>query len=197
MEVPVMRRRGAVSCQATAARGRSQIAWARASPSSLARLAALGALAGFAGCGYRPGSFAGSEGGFVGERTTVACLDVAIERRPDLSIGPVLKYQFANRCDHTATVDLGAAGVVGRTVDGADVALRPYDPRAELHPVVLDGRNVGSEALAYPADRAMSQLCVDVAALVRDRRDGPDGRDGTPRWLCLGGPGPAVAGSAS
>ncbi|HEX8115424.1 MAG TPA: hypothetical protein VF516_47180, partial [Kofleriaceae bacterium] len=97
------------------------------------------------GCAYQPGSFAHAPHDFVGQRVTVGCLDVAVERRTDLSVGPaldpVLGYQFGNRCDHPALVDLGAVAVIGRNPAGADVALRPYDPRHELRPVALDGRS--------------------------------------------------------
>ncbi|HET7501288.1 MAG TPA: hypothetical protein VFK02_09810 [Kofleriaceae bacterium] len=149
---------------------------ARTGRPQLAGLAVLAGL-GLAGCGYRPGSFAWTQGAFTGERATVGCLDVAIERRPDVLIGPVLRYQFANRCDHLATVDLPAASVVGRTAEGAEIALAPYDPRAELRAAALDGRSAGSESLAYPADDPIAQLCVDLAALAHDP---------TPRWVCVG-----------
>jgi hypothetical protein len=129
------------------------------------------------GCAYKPGSFA-AQNEFSGQRATIACLDVSIERRADLPIGPVIGYQFANRCDHPTTVDLGSIAVIGRSAAGDDLALRPYDPRTELHPVTLDARNVGAESLAYPADRALSQVCVDVATFAHQ---------GGSQWLCFGG----------
>jgi hypothetical protein len=144
------------------------------------------AVALLAGCAYQPGSFAFPENKFPGQHATAGCLDVSIERRTDLPIGPVLGYQFANRCDHPATVDLGAVSVVGRNAQGTDVVLRPYDPHAELHPVALDGRKLGAESLAYPADRAMLQVCVDVATLAHQ---------GPSQWLCFGEIGRTVVGS--
>jgi hypothetical protein len=129
------------------------------------------------GCAYQPGSFSHAPADVAGERATVGCVDLSIERRDDLAIGPVLAFQFANRCDHAAVIDLGGAAVIGRNPQGTDVTLRPYDPHEELHPVALDGRSTGSEALAYPADRAMPQVCVDAATLVHE---------GAPRWLCFG-----------
>jgi hypothetical protein len=141
------------------------------------------------GCGYKPGSFAYPDTVFAGQRATVGCLDVAVERRADLRIeagtGAVLRFQFANRCDHPQAIDLGAVAVIGRSAAGADERLAPYDPRAELHPVALDGRSVGAEALAYPADHAMSQVCVDVATLVHQEPS---------RWLCFAGTARAVVG---
>jgi hypothetical protein len=139
------------------------------------------------GCGYRPGSFTSTQGGFLGPRATIGCLDVAVERRPDLPIGPVLDYQFANRCDRPTTIDLAAVAVVGRGADGADIALRPYDPHAELRPVPLDGRNTGAEQLAYPARGPIAQVCVDVATLAGDPRS---------QWLCLGQAAAVRVGSA-
>lgn len=137
------------------------------------------------GCAYQPGSFSYPPHSFAGQRATVGCLDIAVERRPDLSIGPVLAYQFANRCDHAAVIDLGAVSVVGRSAQGRDVRLAPYDPRGEVRPVALDGRNAGAEALAYPADHAILEICVDAASLVH----------AAPTWMCFGDE-PAVVGRA-
>jgi len=153
------------------------------------------------GCAYKPGSFAYSQDPFPGQRATVGCLDVSVERRADLPIGPVLGYHFANRCDHATVIDLGGVAVVGRTLEGAALALTPYDPRAELRPIALDGRNAGAESLVYPSDTrstvpvvagatgsrslllavppAMPQVCADVATLVHEA---------PPRWLCFGAP---------
>jgi hypothetical protein len=138
------------------------------------------------GCAYRPGSFTYATQDFAGQRVTAGCLDIAVDRRADLAIGPVLDFQFANRCDHAAVVDLGAVAVIGRGPFGAEVALRPFDPRAELHPAALDGRSAGSEALAYPSARPMPQICADAAALAHES---------PPRWLCFGTQAPGEAAS--
>lgn len=129
------------------------------------------------GCAYQPGSFAHAPSSPAGQRVTIGCLDLAVERRADLTIGPVLDYRFANRCDHAEMVDLGGAAVVGRSAEGREVALAPYDPQGELHRVALDGRNSGREALAYPATHQMVEVCVDAATLIHQ---------GEPRWLCFG-----------
>jgi hypothetical protein len=138
------------------------------------------------GCAYQPGSFTHAPHDFVGQRVTIGCLDVAVERRPDAAVGPVLGYQFGNRCDHPALIDLGAARVIGRNPQGADVALRPYDPRREIRPAALDGRSVGTEALAYASDRPMLEVCADAAALAHAA---------PPRWLCFAAPSPAAGGA--
>lgn len=128
------------------------------------------------GCAYQPGSFAYEGRAFPGQRATVGCLDISVDRS-ELPIGPVIRYQFANRCDRAATIDLAAVAVVGRDARGAEVKLRPYDPRSELHPVALDGRSAGAESIAYPSASAIPQICVDLATLVHD---------GPPQWRCLG-----------
>src|SRR5688500_16991494 len=70
---------------------------------------------GLAGCGYRSGSFAGPRGTFAGEHVTVGCLDLGVDRAQDAQAeGPVIAYEFGNRCDRAATVDLGALVVTGR-----------------------------------------------------------------------------------
>jgi hypothetical protein len=141
-------------------------------------------LCALVGCAYQPGSFA-PQSEFPGRRATVGCFDLAVERRADAPVGPVLGFRFANRCDHPAVIDLSALAVVGRSIEspdwagGGDIVLRPYDPRGELHAVALDGRNTGAEALAYPVERRLSQICVDVATL--DRAGGAPSQ-----WLCFG-----------
>lgn len=146
--------------------------------------AVIGALV---GCGYQPGSFGYPLEASSGQRATVGCLDVAIERRADLPLGPVVSYRFANRCDHPATVDIGAVVVIGRDVAGREARLAPYDPRGELRPAALDARDAGGEALAYPAARTLPQICVDAAGLAHEA---------PARWLCFAPHAPAVVGSA-
>lgn len=97
---------------------------------------------------------------------TVGCLDVAIHRRADGALGPVLGFQFANRCDHPVLVDFAAMAVTGRDAHGEAVSLPPYDPHREVRPVMLDGRKVGDEALLYVADHTLPEVCIDAAALV-------------------------------
>jgi hypothetical protein len=137
------------------------------------------------GCAYKPGSFTSGDSHFPGQRATIGCLDLAVERRTDFPIGPVLGYHFANRCDHPTTVDLGALAVVGRDAQGAEIALHAYDPRAELRPVTLEARNLGAESLAYPAHEAMAQVCVDVSTFARAQ---------PVRWLCFAAAAPVVGG---
>lgn len=127
-------------------------------------------------CAYRPGSFSTFASTFPGQRTTVGCLDIAIERRPDLPSGAVVGYQFANRCDHPAVVDLAHVAVVGKTIDGAEVDLAPYDPERELEPLHIDGRMIGREAIAYSSEVALAEVCVDAASVAQDQRA---------QWLCF------------
>src|SRR5262245_55231473 len=85
------------------------------------------------GCAYRPGSFSHYRQSFPGQRTTVGCIDIAVERRPDLIAGgTVLGYQFGNRCDRPATIDFAHVTVVGRTFDGQELDLHAFDPNAEI-----------------------------------------------------------------
>jgi len=137
---------------------------------------ALGAT--LAGCTYQPGSFAGFARGFPGQRMTVGCLDLAVQRRADLEGAAVLEYAFGNRCKSAVPIDLERVTVVGRTIDGDEITLHPYDPRMELEPRRLDGRLAGSEALAYPATRPLVQVCADVARISDPRQPS--------RWVCFG-----------
>ena|SRR5688572_12986677 len=129
------------------------------------------------GCAYRPGSFSHLRQDFPGQRTTVGCVDVAVERRPDLTTGgTVLAYEFGNRCDRPATIDFAAVAVKARTFKGVDLDLDAFDPDFQIRPLQLDGRSSGAEAIAYPADERLAEVCVDVASLTKQ----------TPaKWLCF------------
>ena len=133
------------------------------------------------GCAYQSGSFDSELQEFPGQRTAVDCLDVSIQRRPDLPQGDaVLAYAFGNRCDHPALVDLSAAIVVGRD-DRGTVKLAAFDPFHEIKPLRLDGRAVGKEALSY---RPLVQHARDLR---RRRVDRPRVAESLV-VLCRGGP---------
>lgn len=130
-----------------------------------------------AGCAYKPGSFTHFRQEFPGQRTTVGCIDVAIERRPDLtSGGTVLAYEFGNRCDRPATIDLANAKVLAQTFGGQRMELHPYDPNDEIRSLRIDGRTAGAEAIAYPANERLAQVCVDAASIAGEFQS---------RWLCF------------
>lgn len=142
-------------------------------------LAVVAVSAFIVGCAYKPGSYKAPARDFIGQRTTVGCLDISVDRRTDLGSSAVLGYTFGNRCDRPAVIDLAWVNVVGRTAAGTEVALVPYDPKGELRAVSIDGRQAGSEAISYPAPEALGQVCVDVASLAQV----------TPaQWLCFGNP---------
>lgn len=135
------------------------------------------AIALAAGCAYKPGSFSHLRQEFPGQRTTVGCIDLAIERRPDLTGGgTVLAYEFGNRCDRPATIDLAKARVLAQTFAGERIELAPYDPNAEIKPLAIDGRAAGAEAIAYPANERLAQVCVDAASIAGEAEQ---------RWLCF------------
>jgi hypothetical protein len=127
------------------------------------------------GCAYRAGSFDSMNQDFVGTHASAGCLDLAIDRRPDIDRGPVIAYAFGNRCGEPATVDLASAVVVGRSTDAIE-RLTPFDPDKEIVPRQIDARAVGGEAIAYLASAPLSQLCVDAGSIA--------GVDET-RWLCF------------
>jgi hypothetical protein len=129
------------------------------------------------GCAYSPGSFSHFRQDFPGQRTTVGCLDLAVDRRPDLTTGgAVLAYEFGNRCDRPATVDFTHVAVKGRTYDGKELALTAYDPEWQIKPLQIDGRTGGKEAIAYLSDEPLAEVCVDAASLTHEA---------PARWLCF------------
>jgi hypothetical protein len=132
-----------------------------------------------AGCGYQAGSFHAPGYAFGPARATIGCVDVAIERRTGLgepTKSAVLAYAFGNGCDHPAMVDLAAARVVGHDAHGQPVTLTAYDPDREIRAALLDGRTVGHEAIAYSAEVAVGDVCVDVAAIAHGEGE---------RWMCV------------
>lgn len=130
----------------------------------------------FVGCAYHAGSFGAWGHDFAGERLTLGCLDLAVDRRPDGPLGAIVAYDLGNRCDHAIRVDFSAASVIGRTGSG-DENLAPYDPKHELHARWLDGRAVARETVEYRSSEPLAarDVCVDAGGLV-----------GTvPYWQCF------------
>lgn len=143
------------------------------------RSLAVLALAG--GCwSYKADSFRYPGHRFPGQRVTIDCLDLAIERRVDMVIdgndAAILGYQFGNRCDEPTIVDLVRVPVIGRTVDGDEVTLTPFDPEMQMMALRLDAGSAGGEAIAYPTTEPLAQVCADASAI-----------GGAPRgkWLCF------------
>jgi len=109
----------------------------------------------------------------------IGCLEVAVDRRSDLGTTAIVSYAFENRCGQPTRVDLGWAQVIGRTAEGAELALIPTNREA----AVTVGAHEQTEAtLVYPnpaAPNAIGQLCVDIASLAQQ----------TPaQWRCFGNP---------
>ncbi len=132
-------------------------------------------LAALAACStYKPGSFVMHGEPFVGETTTAGCLDLAVEvTREAVATGPVVNYQFGNRCDRAQVIDLQRVTVTGRTANGEDVAMVPYDPYGEIVALPLDARAAGRERIEYRTATDFSSgdvvsVCVAIGALAED-----------------------------
>jgi hypothetical protein len=118
-----------------------------------------------AGCGYRAGSFVGSRGPFVGFASTVGCLDIAVSREADSDVGPVLAFDFGNRCSQPIVVDFEHARVEAVTADGRRIALDAYDPDGDIVEHTIDAQLPGHEAIAYASTEPVPQLCIYVATI--------------------------------
>jgi hypothetical protein len=129
------------------------------------------------GCGYEPSSFSFVARPAEATRATVGCLDLAITLESPLAFArhPVLAYEFGNRCDHPAIVDLDTV-VVGYDTRGRLHTLQPYDPAREIRPALLDGRTRGRERIAYPTGIALIDVCIDAAAIIREN---------PAQWVCV------------
>ncbi|MFT3695021.1 MAG: hypothetical protein QM831_17925 [Kofleriaceae bacterium] len=123
-----------------------------------------------ASCSYDAGSFHSLTSTFPGERVTVGCLDLALDRphEPEAQ-GPVVHYSFGNRCDHPVTVDFQSLVVRAR-----NRAITPFDPNHEIAPKTLETRAFGSEEIEYTALPG-DQLCIDVGSLIAEPT----------RWVCV------------
>jgi hypothetical protein len=147
---------------------RHETAWSLLCPPCMRALPfALALVAAGACAGYRPGSFTMSGEPFVGELTTAGCLDLAVDvGRDPVAAGPVVQYQFGNRCDRAQTIDLGAVHVTGRTRSGEEVAMVAYDPLGEIRPLPLDARGSGRERIEYRTRRDFSGDVVAVCVAI-------------------------------
>jgi hypothetical protein len=135
------------------------------------------AVLALAGCAYQPGSFHSVMQDFAGQQATVDCLDLSIQRKPNLPDGSaVVRFAFGNRCDHPTVVDLASAANIGRTADGQSVKLTAYDPRHEIQVLRIDGRAVGGEAIAFPVDTSIDEICIDAASIAHGS---------SAQWMCL------------
>jgi hypothetical protein len=148
------------------------------SANALAPLLAVGLL----GCvTYSPGSFAVRGEGFTGELATVGCLDLAVAGTRDaVAPGPIVDFQFGNRCDHAVHVDLARVRATGRTRSGEEVALVAYDPYAEITRQKLEARGFGRERLEYRSARDFGTDVTRVCVEVGDITEG-----GTAAELCV------------
>lgn len=140
-----------------------------------ARRLVLGSVV-LAGCAYQPDSFSYVREPFRGYYLSVDCLDIAIDHRPRGKDSDVLAYEFGNRCDEPAVVDLAAARVYGKTSDGTELTLFAFDPLREIRTMRIDARAYGREAIEYPSGRQLASVCVDAASIAHAS---------PPRWVCF------------
>lgn len=127
-----------------------------------------------AGCAYKAASSSDTAREATVDRNRVGCLDVGVDRRGDLGNAAVVRYAFENHCAEPANIDLGWASVIGRTAEGAELALIPTSKESA---VTIEPHGTGETTLAYAAPAPIGQLCVDVASLAQQ----------TPaRWRCFG-----------
>ena len=139
------------------------------------RLVVIATLA--SGCvSYDPGSFSYPSKIFPGQRATIGCLDISVDRRPDYDGKVVLDYQFGNRCDDPVTIDLAHVPVTGRAADGSEQRLDAYDPNLEMIAMKIDARKAGGEAIAYVVAQPIVQVCADAAAIGESKEN---------RWMCF------------
>ena len=139
------------------------------------------AVIGFVLAGCYAGDYTTITTPFVGTRTSVGCLDVAIAMTDDQTApGPIVSYQFGNHCLHQAIVDLASVRVMALTRDGARLELHAYDPRGEIKPMQLDAWTAGDERIAYDTPYPLEKVCVDLGRFDGDLASAP-------AWTCMGG----------
>lgn len=134
---------------------------------------------------YRAGSFHTGVERFPSARSTRGCVDIAIRAALDPHAeGPVLDLYLGNRCDEGVWVDIPAVEVTAHLANGEDMAVGLYDPRNELKPAVLGGRELVMERIETEAPVDTLSVCANLEQLTSAATAGP------PQVLCttvLGG----------
>jgi len=153
---------------------------------------AVGAVA-LSACAYHPGSFHKPNQDFRGERATIGCLDLSIDRRVDRQVAEeelvdyeksaVFEYSFGNRCNQPTTIDLASVAVWATTASGEQIRLYPYDPQHVIAALPIEGRLFGSEVIAYPLHEPATRVCIDAASIARVE---------PAQWKCFESKEPAV-----
>lgn len=127
------------------------------------------------GCAYRAGSYENGSGVFPGTRTTAGCLDLAVAVVPHApKPGPVLQFNFGNRCTRPVPLDFTALRVIARDDTGFERPLVPFDPRGELRPLMLEAALSAREMIEFRDpygvyfSNATSTICVDLGGITPD-----------------------------
>jgi hypothetical protein len=108
------------------------------------------------------------------------CLRVGVRRAMDQEARPQLVYDLTNRCVEPVEVGLAWTEVIGRTHDGAEVALIPVDlGTADEHTVAPLAQRQLRVGYQSSSKQPIGQLCVDTASLTGER---------PARWSCFGNP---------
>lgn len=129
------------------------------------------------GCSYHGDAFSDIHGSFDGQRQTIGCVDIAIDKSDDPSNeGPVVSYAFGNRCRYAVPLDFTAVHVVGRTADGATHELVAFDPHHEIQPLSIDALITGRENIEYVAPEPIVEVCVDLSGITNAPVQTP--------WVC-------------
>lgn len=107
-----------------------------------------------------------------GHGRRVGCVDVRVELVRASAVEaswPVVGLDLGNRCREAVYVDLRHVRVTARWDETDAVALRAYDPRAEMRGAVLDGRARAREVVAFVAPEGVwnrpAAVCVDVSGI--------------------------------
>jgi hypothetical protein len=128
---------------------------------------------------YRAGSFQSGVQEFPGERTTRGCLDLgfAATSEPEAE-GPVIDLFVGNRCKESVWIDIPALEMTAYLEDGQAIPAGFYDPRDELRPALLGGKQLATERLELLAPIETLRVCAKLETLARWARSGP------PQILC-------------
>ena len=134
---------------------------------------------------YTAGSFQSRGQPFPSARTTRGCVDIALQAALDLEAeGPVFDVYLGNRCSQGVWVDLSALDVTAQFDGGESLRVGLYDPKRELKPVVLGGREVVVERIEIETSIEARRVCATLDLMTRASTVGP------PQVLCtsvLGG----------
>lgn len=92
--------------------------------------------------------------------------------------GPVLDLYVGNRCVESVWIDIPKLAMTAYLADGQEMPVDFYDPRDELKPALLGGKQLAMERIELSAPMETVRLCAQLDGIASSSQTGP------PQILC-------------